>query len=120
MVRKRSAEGADEGVRKENWVWLGVGLFTVIIMGIMTGMKIRDGGWGVSLAGLLFCSLCLFVQMYNVAKIVENRATVRTLGKMEEWLREIIEKDKSQEETCDDGRCTESEENRCTGSDPVP
>ena len=96
-------------MRKENWVWLGVGLFTVIIMGIMTGMKIRDGGWGVSLAGLLLCSLCLIIQIYNVVKIVENRATVKTLGKMEEWLREIIEKDKSQEETSDASRPEEGE-----------
>lgn len=56
-------------MRKENWVWLGVGLFTIIVMGIQTGLGIRDGDWVVSAASLAVCSICLIIQVYNMIKM---------------------------------------------------
>lgn len=96
-------------MRKEYWCWILVGLFTVMVMGVMTGLGIRDGDWGVSVAGLIVCSICFVLQMYNIVRLVENTTKVETLMEMREWLHGYIKESESQEETCDAGRPEEGE-----------
>lgn len=108
-------------MRKTFWCWVLVGLFTVITKGIMTGMGIRDGDWGVSLAGLMVCSICLVVQTYIIVKITEKETRAATYQEMWEWLRERnTQKSESQESACESSGPEEGQEGSCKGSDPLP
>ena len=96
-------------MKKEFWWWVGVGLFTVIAMAIMTGIGIRDGDWAIEVASLFICAVCFIVQMYNIVKLVEGETRLETLTEMREWLHGCIKESEPEEETSDPSRLTESE-----------